>query len=153
MIPVSEPWPNQSAAVKPARAPRSNSMPVEGGLTEPRRFAKIFMKMGSADFKLPWVAVSEHERERLEAELTREISLLHQLATTDRRVIARRVDTDDILIEISHLCECAEVHLTWSGKTEMSRDLPHTELQVTLEDWVKECMLPDHNEYLTRASV
>ena len=63
------------------------------------------MKMGSADFKLPWVAVSQPERERLEAELTQEICLLHQLAATDRRVIARRVDSDDILIEISHLCE------------------------------------------------
>lgn len=111
-------------------------------------FAQTSVKLRSVDFKLPWVAVSESERERLEAELTQEICLLHQLAAVDRRVIARRVDTDDILIEINHLCECAEVHLTWSGKTEMNPVLPHTELQATLEDWVTERMLPDHKKYL-----
>jgi hypothetical protein len=102
----------------------------------------------SVDFKLPWLAVTAQERERLEAELSREICLLHQLAAVDRRVIARRVDTDDILIEIDpHLCECAQVHLTWSGKTEMHPEVPHTEIQATLQDWVAERMLPDHAAY------
>ena len=106
------------------------------------------MTLSSIDFKLPWVPVSGLERERLEAELSQEICLLHQLAAVDRKVIARRVDTDDVLIEIGpHLCECAQVHLTWSRKTEMNPEVPHTELQATLQDWVAERMLPDHASY------
>jgi hypothetical protein len=66
------------------------------------------MRTRSVDFKLPWVAVSAREQKRLEAELSQEICLLHQLAALDRRVIARRVDSNDILIEVGpHLCECA----------------------------------------------
>jgi len=70
------------------------------------------------------------------------------LALVDRRVIARRLDADDILVEIDpHLCECAEVHLTWSCRKEMNPELPHTELQATMEDWIRERMLPDHEAH------
>ena len=74
--------------------------------------------------------------------------LLHPLATLDREVVARRSDTHDILVVIDpHLCECAQVRLTWSGKTEMKPGLPQMELEATFQDWVQNRMLPDHEAY------
>jgi hypothetical protein len=105
------------------------------------------------DFKTPWVAVTPKEREHLEAELTQELCLLHPLAPLDREVVARRIDTNDILVAINpHLCECAQVNLTWSRKTEMNPEVPNLELQATFQDWVQERMLPDHRVYTTRAN-
>jgi len=104
------------------------------------------------DFKPPWVGVTPTERQQLEAELAQEVCLLHPLAALDREVVARRIDTEDILIAINpHLCECAQVHLTWSGKTEMNPEVPSMELQATFQDWVQETMLLDHKAYMDKA--
>ena len=103
------------------------------------------------EFKPPWIGVTPTEQQQLEAELAQEVCLLHPLAALDREVIARRIDTDDILVAISpHLCECAQVHLTWSGKTEMNPEVPSMELQATFQDWVQERMLPDHTTYIDK---
>ena len=100
------------------------------------------------EFKLPWIGVTPTERQRLEAELAQEVCLLHPLAALDREVVAHRTDTNDILVAINpHLCECAQVHLTWSGKTEMNPEVPRMELHATFQDWVQERMLPDHKTY------
>jgi hypothetical protein len=105
------------------------------------------------EFKAPWIAVTPEERERLEAELTQEICLLHHLASLDREVLARRSDTADILVAINpHLCECAQVQLTWSGKTEMNPEVPRMELEATFEDWVRSKMVPDHEAYSAKAN-
>jgi hypothetical protein len=97
------------------------------------------------EFKAPWAAVTPEEQERLEAELAREVCLLHHLASLDREVVARRTDTNDILVAINpHLCECAQVRLTWSGKTEMNPEVPKMELEATFQDWIEDKMLPDH---------
>jgi len=102
----------------------------------------------SIEFKAPWTAVTPEERERLEAELSQEISLLHHLASLDRRVVARRIDTGDILVAIDpHLCECAQVRLTWSGRTEMNPEVPKMDLEATFDDWIQNRMLPDHEAY------
>jgi len=104
-------------------------------------------------FKPPWVGVTPKERQQLEVELAQEVCLLHPLASLDREVVARRTDTDDILVAINpHLCECAQVHLTWSGKTEMNPEVPSMELQATFQDWVRERMLPDHKAYTDKIS-
>ena len=96
------------------------------------------------EFKAPWTAVSPEEREQLEAELEREVCLLHHLASLDCEVVARRTDTNDILVAINpHLCECAQVLLTWSGKTEMNPEVPNMELEATFQDWIQNRMLPD----------
>jgi hypothetical protein len=100
------------------------------------------------EFKTPWAAVTLEERERLEAELEREVCLLHHLASLDREVVARRTDTNDILVAINpHLCECAQVRLTWSGKTEMNPEVPKMELEATFQDWIQNRMLPDHEAH------
>ena len=97
------------------------------------------------EFKAPWAAVTPEEQARLEAELAREVCLLHHLASLDREVVARRTDTDDILVAINpHLCECAQVRLAWSGKTEMNPEVPKMELEATFQDWIQNRMLPDH---------
>ena len=107
------------------------------------------MSMRIGEFQLPWVAATPEERARLEAELSVEVCLLHPLASVDRKVIAHRVDSNDVLIEIQpHLCQCAQVLLTWSGRTEMNPESPHTELQATIDDWIAERMVPDHASYL-----
>ncbi len=104
------------------------------------------------EFKLPWVGVTPKERQQLEAELAQEVCLLHPLAALDREVVARRIDTEDMLVAIDpHLCECAQVHLTWSGKTEMNPGVPSIELQATFQDWVQERMLLDHKAYMDKA--
>jgi hypothetical protein len=101
------------------------------------------------EFKAPWAAVTTEEKERLEAELANELCLLHHLASLDLEVLARRVDTSDILVGINpHLCECAQVQLTWSGKTEMNPELPKMELEATFQDWIQNRMLPDHEAYI-----
>src|SRR5882724_9191418 len=103
-------------------------------------------------FKPPWVGATPTERQQLETELAQEVCLLHPLAALDREVVARRIDTDDILIAINpHLCECVQVRLTWSGKTEMNPEGPSMELQATFQDWVQERMLPDHKTYINPA--
>jgi hypothetical protein len=105
------------------------------------------------EFKPPWVGVTSEERERLEAELAQGVCLLHPLASLDREVVAHRTDTDDILVAINpNLCECAQVRLTWSGKTEMNPEVPNMELQATFQDWVQERMLPDHKAYTARST-
>ena len=97
------------------------------------------------EFKAPWAAVTPEERERLETELAQELCLLHHLAAVDREVVARRTDTNDILVAITpHLCECAQVQLTWSGKTEMNPEVPKVELEATFQDWVQNRMFPNN---------
>lgn len=91
------------------------------------------------------------ERHRLETELALEVSLLHPLATLDRRVLARRMETNEILVEISpHACECAVVSLTWSSRVEMDNQRPHTKLYPTLVDWITDRMIPDHAQFLAK---
>src|SRR6266576_668394 len=105
------------------------------------------------EFKPPWIGVTPKERQQLEAELAQEVCLLHSLAALDREVVARRTDTDDILVAINpHLCECAQVHLTWSGKTEMNPEVPSMELQATFQDWVQERMLQDHKTFTDKGA-
>ena len=99
-------------------------------------------------FQLPWVRVTVEEKPRLEAELIAERCLLHNLAAVDCCAVARRVDSGDVLFALSpNLCECAVIHLTWSGRVEMDPRYPAYELHATFADWVQERMVPDHNEY------
>jgi hypothetical protein len=107
----------------------------------------------SIEFKAPWAAVTPEEQERLEAELAQEVCLLHHLASLDREVVARRTATNDILVAINpHLCECAQVQLTWSGKTELNPEVPKMELEATFQDWVQNRMLPDHEAFRIAAN-
>jgi len=101
-------------------------------------------------FQLPWVRVSAEEKLRFESELIAERCLLHDLASVDCYAIARRIDSEDVLFALSpHLCECAVVHLTFSGRVEMDPRCPAYELHATFDDWIQERMRADHNAYST----
>ena len=109
------------------------------------------MRHAHIDFKPPWERVSVKEKARLEAELAAERSLLHNLATVDCLAVARRIDLDEVLFELDpHLCECAVIRLTWSGRVEMQPGIPVFEIFATFDDWVRERMLPDYEVYRTR---
>lgn len=106
------------------------------------------MRHSHIDFKPPWKRVSVKEKTRLEAELTAERSLLHSLATVDCLAVARRTDSNDVLFELDpHLCECAVVRLTGSGRVEMQPGVPAFEIFATFDDWVQERMIPDHESF------
>jgi hypothetical protein len=106
------------------------------------------MRPEDIHFELPWVRVTPEEKARFEAELVAEKCLLHNLATVDCCPVARRLDSDHVLFAIDpHLCECAVIHLTWSGRVEMDPRYPAFELYATFDDWIQERMVPDHNEF------
>ena len=115
------------------------------------RVRSKLMRHAHIDFKPPWERVSVKEKMRLEGELAIERSLLHNLATVDCLAVARRIDSDDVLFEITpHLCECAVVRLTWSEQVEMQPETPAFEIFATFDDWVQERMLPDYEIYRTQ---
>jgi hypothetical protein len=65
----------------------------------------------------PWRDLAPAEAERLERELGREVRAPHILHGVEVRVIARRVDTDDVLVALAD-GRVAVVHLTWAGGQE-----------------------------------
>ena len=100
------------------------------------------------DFVEPWVAVGS-EQEALENELRRELSPDNVLSGFSFRVIGRRVDCDDVLVEV---CEkeanfkLALVHLTWRGKSEPS-PWPITDVFASAKEFVANAMEPDAKNY------
>jgi hypothetical protein len=92
---------------------------------------------------------SELDRSRatgLAAELQTEVSLGHSLYSTSATPVARRKDCDEVLLEIDLRDEpLAVVHLTWNRGKELDTWLP--KLFSDWEEWVREAMLPDHEDY------
>ena len=92
---------------------------------------------------------SEIDRSRatgLAAELQTEVSLGHSLYGTSATAVARRKDCDDVLFEIDLRDKpLAVVHLTWNGGKELDTRL--LKLFTDWEEWVREAMLPDHEDY------
>ena len=84
----------------------------------------------------------------LEIELKKEVSLSHVLYGVEAVSIARRTDCDDVLFFLpAHRKPLAVVHLTWSGKKDWHADYPSTIFYSSLEDWVENCLKPDHWEF------
>ena len=44
--------------------------------------------------------------------------------------------------------EYAVVHLTWSGEPELDSRWPDTECYHSIEDWSRDRMMPDHDEFM-----
>ena len=83
-----------------------------------------------------WEPVSEGES--LEAELRRELIAGHPLYGLAVRAVARRVDNDDVLFEITDSsARHALVHLTWSGKPERSPKWPWTQVFPGLSSFMR----------------
>ena len=83
----------------------------------------------------------------LEVELRNEASAGHPLFGAKAISVARRFDSDDVLfLLLDHPAPLAVVHLSWTGRPERNSEWPHTTFYETLEDFIEQCMIPDHNE-------
>ncbi len=93
----------------------------------------------------PWEKYHESDS-YLVKELRREVCNKHILFSVDAQAIARRCDCDDVLFKLSNFThQYAVVHLTYSRESDST--FPITELYVDLEDWIKNRMIPDNQDY------
>ena len=94
---------------------------------------------------------SELDRSRatgLAVELQTEVSLGHSLYGTSATAFAHRKDCDDVLFEIALRDKpLAVVHLPWNRGKELDTWLPRTKLFANWEEWVRQAMLADHEDY------
>ena len=82
------------------------------------------------------------------AELHREIVDGHPLHGPSAFAVGRRIDCDDVLFCVDHPSyTLAVVHLTWRMKPEPDPIWPHTQLFADWEDWIENCLKPDHAEH------
>ena len=98
------------------------------------------MSNGS-NFKLDkdiWEGI-ENGKEYFKSELVKEINKEHILYGIEVKEIARREDCDDVLfLLLDGSNRYAVVHLTWSGKSEDSKNYPRTRLYNNIEELIKE---------------
>jgi hypothetical protein len=97
---------------------------------------------------IPWRIItdtSEKSAEVLTAELSSELVPKHVLYGLTESAVAARIDRDDVLFEIEG-CDMAlaVVHLTW--QKESDPQWPTTRLFASWEQWVRDEMLPAHQE-------
>ena len=102
-------------------------------------------------FLAPWRIIEDSPETRdharhLAARLQSELPEKHVLHGLRVRAVATRVDQDDVLFEIEdgHM-PLAVVHMTWRKETDPQ--WPRTKLFQSWGDWVREEMLPAHEEY------
>ncbi len=101
----------------------------------------------SVEFQAPWRMVEQFS-ENLVNELQHEVTAHHPLWGKSVRAIAQRIDSDAVLFEIAGESKAyAVVHLTWSGEPEKDSRWPDTKLFPSLDEWVRDGMVPDHREY------
>ena len=102
----------------------------------------------SIDFMEPWVRVGQFD-DNLVKELRREVVNGHPLWNKDVRAIAQRTDSDDVLFEVEGVVPTfAVVHLTWSGEPENNPMYPDAKLFSSLDQWIRDGMIPDHKEFV-----
>ena len=98
---------------------------------------------------IPWRIITdapEKKGELLTVELSSELSPKHVLYGLAARAVAARIDRDDVLFEIEGSdMPLAVVHLTW--RKESDPPWPITRFFASWERWVREEMLPTHEEY------
>jgi hypothetical protein len=94
----------------------------------------------------PWHPIPDSEDFTLE--LIREVIKGHPLFQVPTKSIARRQDCDDVLFQIEDGSgRVAVVHLTWSMKPEPSPNSPHSVFYDSLQNWAREAMSHDHDEF------
>jgi hypothetical protein len=101
------------------------------------------MKIPASQWLDPWIPVSSGGA--LERELAMELPARHILKGISLRAIARRLDNDDVLFELTeHEKPFAVVQLIY--RRQPDPQLPWTVLFDSWDDWVENCMEPDHEE-------
>ena len=99
----------------------------------------------SADmFRKPWQSVSSAQGAALVQEVNAEISLDHPLNGMIDGAIARSSSADDVLFRLSDN-RVADVHLTWTHKTERLPWPRHT-IFASLAQWIEKVMIPVQGE-------
>ena len=94
-------------------------------------------------FEEPWEPVEKPEI--LMQQLLSELSPGHVLEGKAKRVLACRVDGDDILVETQD--GYAMVHLTWCKRSRASLPFPHTVVFDSWEDFLNRSYLPERAEW------
>jgi hypothetical protein len=99
----------------------------------------------------PWEAISDTEEQQnhtaLPCErLKRDLPGGHVLSRVDVKIVARRIDKDDVLCELEGAeYPLAVVHMTWRKETDPR--WPRTRFFRDWQYWVEEAMLPDHDDF------
>lgn len=73
-----------------------------------------------------------------------ELSPGHPLHYVNLKALARSVRADDVLFQLDDGRVC-EAHLTWSRSAELPPWPQHRAFS-SLEDWVRQVMVPDHED-------
>ena len=99
------------------------------------------------ELKRPWEMIGGALAESAVAELLRELGPDHPLKDKNVQAVAERCDCDDVLFTLTEdKPACAVVHLTYTGKEERP-NWPEIRLFASLDEWVRDCMIPDHDDY------
>ena len=94
----------------------------------------------------PWTPIAQPgEREAMQSQLGSELSTSHALFGLSVVALARRHDQDDVLFELAD-GRVAEVHLTWSHKTETNPRWPRATIFASAAVWAEERMKRLHEE-------
>ncbi len=100
---------------------------------------------------LPWEPVLDERVIRaLQKELALEVGSEHPLRGMEAKVIGRRVDNDDILVQLSQ-GRLARVHLGWPKSIEHiqnTKELPWTEIYATTAEFISR-MVKDSKDYIS----
>jgi len=99
------------------------------------------------DWLIPWRTEDDPQTQAAwESELSREVCSEHDLFGKSVRLIARRQDMDQALFSLSD-GRVADVHLTWIGKIEEDARWPMCEIHSSIEQWIREAMIPTHEAW------
>jgi hypothetical protein len=103
----------------------------------------------NVEILIPWRVItdtSEKSAEVLAAELSSELVPKHVLYGLTASAMAARIDRDDVLFEIEGAdMALAVVHLTWRKESDLR--WPATRFFASWEQWVRDEMLPAHQQY------
>mgnify|MGYP001795923482 CR=1 FL=1 len=100
-----------------------------------------------SEFIEPWEApMDDQQSQHFQDELQREIAQDHILSGLTVRTLAYRVDRDDVAFIVDGGPRVAVVHLTYSVET--TPDWPTTKFYDSVEEFLRNRMKPDHEEYV-----
>ena len=99
------------------------------------------------DWLEPWDSLCVNT-EYFEKQLYKEVGKTHILYGKQVKAIGRKYDCDDYLFRVTDTeFTYAVVHLTYSTNNN-SPNYPRTRVYKDLNDWINNCMKPDHDLYM-----
>jgi hypothetical protein len=98
-------------------------------------------------FLEPWCSFVPGQGEAFLKELRHEVAVGHQLYGFKLVPLGHSGASDDVLFEADD-GRVFQVHLTWSERPE-DLPLPCHQIYSDAEDWVRQVMLPTHEEWRT----